>query len=481
MNNFSNEPVLRYFEKVCGIPRCSGDEKAISDYLVNFAKERNLEVIQDSALNVIIKKAGTSGYENAPPVIIQGHMDMVCEKNKATEHDFKKDPIRLRVEGDMLYATDTTLGADNGIAVAYALELLSSEDIPHPPLEVLMTTSEETGMDGAINVDPANLKGKYLVNLDTESEGKFYVSCAGGVRVKHSLPVIWEDASVNLIPYSISLKGLKGGHSGADIHLGRGNSNKLMGRVLHDISSDMEICISEIKGGMRANVIPRETDAIILVKPEDEGKLKARAAEWNNTFQRELRASDPGVEVKLEKYNNHVKKVFSKDTMRKAAASLVMIPNGVQTMSMDIEGLVESSTNLGVVNTSENDITFESSIRSSVKSLKYYILFQLKTAAELIGTEFSSYSDYPEWEYNPKSDLRDLFIRVYKEKYDKAPELVAIHAGLECGLFKSKMPDLDMIALSPDLYDAHTPNEHISISSVLRVWEFLQDVLKEMK
>jgi dipeptidase D len=475
------EPVLRFFSEISRIPRGSGNEKAVSDYLVGFAKSRNLEVIQDKALNVIIKKPGTIGYENAPTVILQGHMDMVCDKNKNTVHDFEKDPIELRVEGDMLYAKGTTLGADNGIAVAYMLELLDSKDIPHPPIEALVTTSEETGMDGAAALNPNDLKGRYLINMDSEEEGKLLTSCAGGVNAKHMVPVIWEDVKPGLISYLISVKGLKGGHSGADIHLGRGNTVKLMGRLLHDAAHDIEIYISDINGGSKNNAIPREVDAIVSVDPKDRVRLEQRVSMWDQTFKKELRVSDPGVNVTIEGLKNTAKRMLSRDTARKALASMVLIPNGIQTMSMDIEGLVESSTNIGVVKTNDKDIVFESALRSSVKSLKYYIQYQSKTAAEILGAKFVVDSDYPEWEYNPDSKIRRIFEEIHERKYGRKPEVVAIHAGLECGLFKSKFPDMDMISFGPNLYDVHTPDEHMSLSSAERTWEYLLDVLKEIK
>ena len=481
MSKFSNEPIFKYFEEISQIPRGSGNEKGISDYLVNFAKSRNLEVIQDKANNVIIKKSGTLGYENAPTVILQGHMDMVCDKNKVTEHDFEKDPIKLRVEGDMLYATDTTLGADNGIAISYALELLASDKTAHPPIEVLITTQEETGMDGALAIEPGNLKGKLLINMDSEEEGKLLVSCAGGTMVKQILPIKCESAKENMIPYLISITGLKGGHSGMEINMGRGNSNKLIGRVLNGLSEEIEYYIEGINGGFKPNAIPREVDVVIIMSTKDEANLMSSIEKWNKIFKNELRVSDPGVTVNAEKLNKTVRKVFSKETNKKIISLLITIPSGVHTMSMDIKGLVESSTNLGVITTTDTEIIFESAVRSCVKSLKQEILSQCKMSAQLTGAEYIAYSDYPEWAYNPDSRLRKVFETVYEKKYGKKPEVAAIHAGLECGLFKEKMPDIDMISLGPNLYDVHTPDEHVSISSTKSVWEYLIDVLKEIK
>lgn len=481
LKNLEPREVFSYFEEITKIPRGSGNEKAISDYLVNFAKKNNLEVIQDKAMNVIIKKPGTPGYENSPTVILQGHMDMVNEKNKGTDHDFNKDPLKLRIVDDMVYATDTTLGADNGIAIALSMAILSSKDIPHPPLEVLITTEEETGMGGAMALDASNLKGRLLINIDSEEEGKLLVSCSGGVRMHQKIKINWKDADASKEAYTLIVRGLKGGHSGMEINKGRGNSNKILGRILYDISNEIDFCIKEVNGGAKMNAIPREAEAVIMINPTDASKLEEMVSKWNTILKNELRASDPDINIALEKYNDRVQRVFSKETKDAVIASLVLIPNGVQSMSMDIPGLVESSTNLGVLTTNDSTVEFESAVRSSVRSLKYNILNQAKMVAKVVGAELSSDSDYPEWQYNPDSKLRAVFERVYREKFGKDAEVTAIHAGVECGLFGEKMEGLDMISLGPNLYDVHTPNEHLSISSTQRTWEYILAVLKELK
>ncbi|SEF39883.1 dipeptidase D [Caloramator fervidus] len=481
LSHLEPKDVFYYFEEISKIPHGSGNEKALSDWLVKFAKEHNLEVIQDEAYNIIIKKPGTKGYENAPVVILQGHMDMVCEKNKDTEHDFEKDPLKLRVEGDYIYATGTTLGADNGIAIAYALAILASKDIPHPPLEVLLTVEEETGMGGAQKLDGSLLKGRILINMDSEEEGKLLVSCAGGVRTRHILKINWADVKKELCAYTISIRGLKGGHSGMDIDKGRGNSNKIMGRILNDLLNSLEFELAEINGGSKMNAIPRECDAVILINENDKEKLENKIKEWDSILKNELSASDPLVSVTLNKCDKNIEKVFSKETKEKAIAALMLIPNGIKTMSMHINGLVESSTNLGVVVTENESIKFESAIRSSVKTLKYAILEEAKTVAKVIGMELVADSDYPEWQYNPDSKLREIMIKVYKEMFGKEPEIYAIHAGVECGLLSEKLGGADMISFGPNLYDVHTPNEHMSISSVQRMWKYLLKVLEAIK
>lgn len=473
--------VFRYFEEISAIPRGSGNEKQISNYMVEFARKHGLEVYQDKALNVIIKKPASKGYENAPAVILQGHLDMVCEKNKGTVHDFEKDPIRLRVVEDMIYAEGTTLGADNGIALAYILALLASKDTPHPSIEALFTSDEESTMSGAPAVDAGKLEGRLLVNLDSEEEGRFLVSSAGGLKAKLKIPVKWEKAPQDQASIRLSIGGLKGGHSGMEIDKGRGNANKLMGRLLNSIEKECEIYVAEINGGLKSNAIPREAEVLLLTDAENQPKLELLTKAFEQLVKNELRAADPEVYVRLENAADQVEKVFSKATADAAVAALVLLPNGIQSMSMEIGGLVESSTNLGVVNTNDNEIWLINEIRSSVRSLKRNTLSQVETLAGLTGGNVEVVSDYPEWEYNPQSRLRPLFIKVYEKKYQVQPEIVAIHAGLECGVFMSKIEGLDTISLGPNMYDVHTPNEHLSISSTERVWEFLLDVLKEMK
>lgn len=480
LRDLSPNNVFKFFEEITRIPRGSGNEKQISDYLVAFAKERNLEVIQDKALNVIIKKPATPGYENAPIVILQGHMDMVCEKNKETVHDFEKDPIKLRVLDDMIYATDTTLGADNGIAIAYALALLDSKDIPHPALEALITTDEESTMGGAISLEGENLKGRLLVNIDSEEEGKLLVSSAGGTKAKIVIPIAWEAAKSGCDTVRIAIGGLKGGHSGMEINKGRGNANKLMGRLLNEISSEVEIHIHEINGGVKSNAIPREMEVVAQVGKKDLIKLQEKLAEFEAVIKNELRAADPEVYVKLETGVQAVERVFDKETQRKVTGFLVMVPNGIQSMSMEIEGLVESSTNLGVVMTQGDSFITINEIRSSVKSLKRNTLNTVRTLATTLGGETRVESDYPEWEYNPNSQMRKLFQEVYKDMTGKDAEIIAIHAGLECGVLIQKLPGMDAISLGPNIFDVHTPNEHFSISSTEKVWNYLLEVLKNM-
>lgn len=480
LENLQPAKVFKYFEEMSMIPRGSGNEKGISDYLVNFAKERNLEVIQDEALNVIIKKKASKGYENAPGVIIQGHMDMVCEKTKESTHDFMKDPLQLRVEGDNVYATNTTLGADNGIAVAYALAILDDDSISHPALEVLVTTDEETGMGGAMAFDGSLINGKYLLNIDSEEEGKLLVSCAGGLRTKVVLDTEFENNTEKEL-LKIEVKGLKGGHSGMEILKQRGNSNKLMGRVLAKISESVTFNIVEINGGSKNNAIPREAECIIAVESDNIKEVTEIVTKMGDNFKNELLSVDENVKVVCEHLNNRSERIMSEDTTKKITALLNLIPSGVDTMSMDIEDLVQSSTNLGVVKTNKNNVEFDSATRSSVGTLKEDLVSRIKIAAQLTGASVETSGEYPEWQYEKNSKLRELCKEVYKRLSGQDAEIIALHAGLECGLFKEKLHDVDMISFGPNLYDVHTPNEHMSIKSVQNVWKFLLEILKEIK
>ena len=482
IENVKFDRIFYHFEQISKIPRGSGNEKAISNYLLDFGKSLGLECIQDAALNIIIKKTASIGYENAPAVIIQGHMDMVCEKNSDKEHDFEKDPINLVVKGDYIYADRTTLGADDGIAVAYAMTLLEDNTIEHPAIEVLLTTDEEAGMSGAMALQPHYINGKIVLNLDSEEEGKLLVSCAGGIRTKSILPIEWIDKKNDTIAYNLVIRGLKGGHSGMEIHLGRGNSNKLMGRLLKSIDKELDFNLVSLNGGSKNNAIPRESSSIITISQKDERKLLDIKRKVCEELKNEFSKKDPNLRVHLLEVEESIDKVFSDDSTKKAVDLLYMYPNGVNTVSSDIQGLTESSTNLGVVTTLENSIEYDSTARSSVSSLKDEIVTRSKCITEILGGKLVTESSYPEWPYKTDSKIREVCKDVYERMYEKTPEIVAIHAGVECGLFKEKLGnDVDMISFGPDIIDIHTPNEHISISSVERCYEYLLEVLKEIK
>lgn len=480
LQNIKPYNVFKYFEEISNIPRGSGNEREISDYLVKFAKNLGLEVIQDEALNIIIKKPASKGYEDAPTVIIQGHMDMVCEKNIGTEHDFTKDPIKLVVKGDNIYAEGTTLGADDGIAVAYAMAILVDNSIEHPAIEVLLTTDEETGMTGAMAVSKENITGKILLNIDTEEEGYLLVSCAGGIRTKSTIKVNLEKINDEKV-YVIKVRGLKGGHSGSDIDKWRGNANKILGRILKDLSKNIEFSLVSINGGSKNNAIPREGDAVVAVKASSINTLLSNIEEWDRTIKNELKAQDTDVCISIEESNSKVEEKFDVKSTKQVVNLLYLYPNGVNTMSANIEGLTESSTNLGIVSTAGNEVTFDSAVRSSVPSLKDEIVERIKTLTELLDGEFTANAGYPAWEYKEESKIREICKNVYKRITGEEAKVYAIHAGVECGLFEERLGELDMISFGPDIRDAHTPEEHLSISSTQNVWEFLLEVLKEIK
>lgn len=482
LQDINPKEVFYYFEEISKIPRGSGNEKEISDYLVAFGKELGLETIQDSALNVIIKKSATVGYENAPVVIIQGHMDMVCEKNNDTVHDFEKDGLKLRVHGDDILATGTTLGADNGIALAYAMAVLAAKDIPHPALEVLVTTDEETGMGGAMAIEKKNLKGKILLNLDSEEEGYLLVSCAGGMRANISFDINFQEKKEEEVSLEVSIRGLKGGHSGMEIDKERGNSNKLMGRILMDLLSNNELKLVSLNGGSKDNAIPREMDAIITVNKSTVQEVKNKIQLLQGIFRNELKTSDPDVTLEIKETKKMVEKVFTRECTEKVVKFLYLMPNGINTRSMAIEGLVESSLNLGVVKTTDSEVEFYSAIRSSIGSLKEEILKSIEVLADLIGGKVTTFGRYPEWQYQEDSKIRKICEKVHKEMTGEDAKIIAIHAGLECGLFKEKLGEaVDMISFGPNLYDVHTPDERMSIQSVQNLWEYLLRVLKEIK
>jgi len=362
-----------------------------------------------------------------------------------------------------------------------AMAILASDDVKHPPLEVLMTVDEESGMTGAHALNPELLKGRILINMDSEEEGKLLVSCAGGLRTTITLEADWQKPEVRYEAYTIEVKGLKGGHSGMDIDKGRGNSNKLLGRVLNAVYKEMPLRLSHLSGGSKTNAIPREAEAVIFIPSNKSQELIKIISEWDNILKNEYKITDPDVTVKVCRTDNASKNVLTSEKTEKAISILMTIPNGIQTMSKSIEGLVESSINLGVVSTSKESINFDSSIRSSVESLKEYIKEQVHMVAKFAGAGFDAFGDYPGWEYNPNSRIRDVFLKVYREKFGKEAEVIAVHAGVEFGLFGEKIKGLDMISFGPDMYDVHTPNEHLSISSTKRTYEYLLAVLETLK
>ena len=483
--NLEPKAVIRNFEKISAIPRCSGSEKQISDFLVEFAQNLGYEVYQDKIYNVIIKKPASQGYEDIAPVILQGHMDMVCEKNKGTEHDFTKDPLKLKVDGNILSAQGTTLGADDGIAVAYCMAILEDKTLEHPPLEILITTQEETGLVGAKELEGDKLSGRILINIDGEEEGVFLVSCAGGLRTNIILPLKKKAEKKDEEKYELCVSGLSGGHSGADIHKGRGNANKLMGRILYNIKRATKFSLYSLEGGAKTNAIPRECTAIIGIKAKRLSSVEAIVKESEQMIAQELQKTDPQFKLSMKKCSSlpeEKSNPIKNGTRNKIIHLLLHIPHGVNSMSSDMDGLVESSNNLGVITFEGDRILFENATRSSVQSRKLEINKKLEELAAFTDAEIVSHSDYPGWKYAPDSRLREHMKRVYKDLYSEEAQVQAIHAGLECGLFLDVIsPDLDMVALGPNMHDVHTPDETLELESAGKVYQLLIETLKRMK
>lgn len=481
LENLEPKKVFQYFEEVCSIPHGSGNVEQISNYLVAFAKERNLFYIQDEYKNVIIIKEASEGYETEPTIILQGHMDMVAVHKPELDIDMSKEPLKLAVDGDSVYALGTSLGGDNGIAVAYALAILDAVDIKHPKLEVVLTVDEETGMEGAKEIDLSMLEGTRLLNLDSEDEGIFLTSCAGGARAKCNLvPLVSKREGSK---YTIVINGLLGGHSGAEIHRERGNSNCLMIRLLYSLSTKINFGIIQISGGLADNAIPRETKADILIEETQESLFLNEINYFKKVILDELSGKDSGVKVtaskdlKMESLKNEIDCIAG-DDLKKTLQYMLCLPNGVQAMSAQVPGLVETSLNLGRMQMDTKGIKLEYAVRSCVNSSKNALLERIQALTFLAGGSVRISGEYPGWPYREQSPLRDKMVRIYEEMYGETPKLEAIHAGLECGLIAAKINDLDCISLGPDMRDIHTTEETLSISSTKRVWEYLLKVLE---
>lgn len=477
LENCEPKRVFYYFEELCKIPHGSGNTKQISDYLVSFAKEHGLEYVQDEMNNVVIYKPATKGYEDAPAVILQGHMDMVCEKRPDVEHDFTKDPLNISVQDGYVTANGTTLGGDDGIAVAYGLALLESEDIAHPALEVLITVDEEIGLLGAEGIDCSVLKGKRLINLDSEAEGSLWISCAGGLSGISTIPVQRVEAEGQKA--AVKITGLMGGHSGAEIDKKRANANVLMGRFLYSLQKETAYEIISLAGGQKDNAITREADAELLV--EDINAVKACAEKLQKGFREEYAGTDEKITVEITDLGAASAKVLHPTSREKVLFFLIEVPFGIQKMSGTIDGLVETSTNIGIVKLGEDEFLGSSSVRSSVEAAGAALSDKICYLTEFLGGEYTVQGAYPAWEYRKDSPLRDRMVEVYEEMYGEKPNVVAIHAGLECGLFYKKIEGLDCVSLGPNMKDIHTSEEMLDIASTERVWKYLVKVLEYLK
>lgn len=469
------QAVFACFEKLCSIPHGSRNTKAISDYLVSFAAEHGIRCIQDKLNNILLFGEGTCGMENHPPVVLQGHMDMVCEKDPDCKLDMAVDGLDLAHDDTCVFARGTTLGGDDGIAVAFAMALLTDKSIPHPPLEIIITVDEEIGMLGAAAMDLSEVKGRTMINLDSEDEGIFTVSCAGGATATISLPAPRRAVYGPCI--RLSVDGLRGGHSGAEIHKNRANANKVMGEFLSRIQTLMPLCLTSFSGGSKDNAIPRACQATAVAM----GLHLERINETAAALQAEIREKydEPDVLVQAFDVDALGGNGLSTEDTAKVIALLNSVPNGVQAYSANMPGLVQTSLNLGIAKLGEQ-FTATFSVRSSVNQEKQELLSKLRSLAEFHGGSYSQMGEYPAWEYRKDSPLREAMVAAYRKLFDKEPKVLAIHAGLECGLLGQKLPGLDCVSIGPQMHDIHTSREKLEIASTKRTWEFLLEVLKAL-
>ena len=477
LSDLEPKEVFGYFEEICGIPHPSYKEKQLSDYCVKFAERRGLEVHQDSLGNIIIIKEATAGYESVEPLIIQGHLDMVCEKEPGCDIDFEKDGLRLYVDGDYVAARGTTLGGDDGIAIAMALAILGSDSLEHPRIEAVFTVSEEVGMEGASAIDLSVLRGHKLLNLDSEEEGYLLTSCAGGCRANIFLPVSYETRYGKR--YRISVKGLTGGHSGAEIDKGRANSNLVLGRLLLALEGALDFGIESMSGGLKDNAIPRESAVSVVVDGEAEEKLKVLVAETEAVIRSEYAVTEPDLHITAQPDGETEARTLT-GGCREAVITLInLLPNGIQSMSADIKGLVETSLNLGILKLTESQLELHYAVRSSVQTAKEFVVEKLRCLTKILGGDLTLEGVYPAWEYRKDSVLRDDMVRIYKEMFGKEPVIQAIHAGLECGLLAGKIENLDAVSIGPDMSGIHTTEERLSISSTGRMWEYVTEIIRQ--
>ena len=469
------QSVFAYFEEICAIPHGSGNTKAISDYLVRFAESHGLTYEQDALNNVIIYGNGTCGYEDHPPVIVQGHMDMVCEKDADCPIDMVSEGLDVTHDGKFVFAKGTTLGGDDGIAVAYALALLADDSIPHPPLEVVITVDEETGMFGAADIDLSRLKGRVLLNIDSEDEGIFTVSCAGGARGTIRLPI--QRRAVYGPCVRLTVEGLRGGHSGMEIDKNRANATKVMGELLHRIQQMMPVCITKLSGGSKDNAIPHTCEVTLVAL----GMYIERINDVIEQLQKEIREryDEPNAVIRGDDVDALGGNALTTECSRAVIALLNAVPNGVQAWSKDIPGLVQTSLNLGITELSE-DLRLSFSVRSSVNQEKRAVLDQLAEVARLHDASYHESGNYPAWEYKKDSPLRDTMVSVYQQMFGQQPQVLAIHAGLECGLLCEKIDGLDCVSVGPQMHDIHTSRERLDIASTERTWKFLLKVLESL-
>ncbi|MBV8679654.1 MAG: aminoacyl-histidine dipeptidase [Aquitalea sp.] len=469
------QAVWEHFQTLCEIPRPSKHEEQLRDYLKGWAELRGLQTVVDAAGNLIVRKAASPGYENRIGVVLQGHLDMVCQANTGTEHDFFKDPIRPVLQDGWLVAENTTLGADNGIGVAMGLAVLASDDLQHGPVEVLMTLDEEAGMGGALGLEAGLLQGRMMINIDTEEWGEFYMGCAGGVDVNVTRHYQSEDLPAGYQAARLQVRGLKGGHSGADIHLGRGNANKILVRLLRELQAETDLRLVSFSGGTARNALAREAFSVVAYPQDDAAKLAAKLDAFQALLRFELAGVDEGIEVLAEPAK--AASVLALADQSAILAALHAAPHGVKRMSQRVSGVVETSNNLGVVRVEEGKVFANLMVRSLLDSGTWMLAREVESLFVLAGFAVEMEGGYPGWAPNPQSPLLALFQQVYEREFAQASGVQVIHAGLECGIIGAKYPHMDMVSFGPTIRGAHAPGERVEVASVGKAWQLLKAVL----
>ncbi len=476
--NKKTENILELFQQINNIPRCSKKEENISNWLMKWAEEHELEAVSDEVKNVLIKVPATKGFENKPIIVIQGHMDMVCEKTPESSHDFSKDAIENIIDGDWLHANNTTLGADNGVALAFGLEIARDKNIPHPPLELLFTVDEETGLTGANALRNDFLEGKILLNFDSEEEGIFTIGCAGGRDTKIMLPLEYQDISDNESIYKIGVSGLMGGHSGGDITKHRGNANKLLVRTLQEIKEKYSFNIVDLSGGSAHNAIPRDSEATISFKSEHYEGIKEVIQKIEEIIKLEFSETEKTISIKLIKNDKNYNKSFTANTTEKVINLILALPHGTKEMSLEFDGVPETSCNLATLEIQNEKLIILSSQRSSKMSARDYLTKEIEAVAKLCKAEYKSGVGYSSWQPNINSKLLEHCKNVYKNKFGKDAIIEVVHGGLECGVIGAKYDGMDMISIGPTIRNPHSPQEKMYIPSLIKFWEFVCELLK---
>ncbi len=479
LSSLNPEKVFAFFEKICSIPHGSGNCAALSAFIADFAKQRRLDFAVDAEQNVLIRKPASPGYEKYETLILQGHLDMVCEKEPELEFDFAKDAIQPYIDGDDIKARGTSLGGDNGIAIAMMLAILDDDTLHHPQLEMLMTVDEETSMDGAFGFDCAQLRGHRLINLDSEYEGVLMCSCAGGVDVVCNLPVLREEKEGCRLTLTVAR--LRGGHSGVEIDKGRANANILMGRLLFRLQNELPLGIAEYCGGSRVNAIASHAEAEILIEKSRLTECEEHIKQMEAIFRKEYHASDPDISVNLKLSESGCFPVLDEASAARMISLLLILPDGMQEMSAEMPGLVQTSCNLGAASLQESAFTFTSSIRSCMETKKMMLAEKIMRIVVLTGGSAALEGDYPGWSYQPDSRLKETLINAYQKVCGIKASAEAVHAGMECGIFAAGIPNLDCVSIGPTMGDVHTPQEHLSISSVQRTWKVLLTALEDAR